>query len=907
MSNSGMSAERREGMDGPVPSDDGRDELRSILDTISAQLEDADQRHMAALSAMHERISQMGREADSLRGRIPNQFAPAFEKIEAGIGELAHRLSDPVRGANNRAPPLAHEGAADPFDPWDETSANALAGAYEASGYAAAETASNEPGADRTSAISNINEAWLDSRFAEIARGIEYSLAHVKPENEIADLSQRLAQFEREFAKLFAGVATHDDLSAVRQIEAHLEVVVHGLERTNGQLDRLNAIEAQLASVSKTLAEMRAAPKGAPTDIEAVARAVAEETAQRFAAKPTNSANPPADELRPLIEQLRTENRQGGEQTAALLDTMQQAMVRLLDRIDGIEFTHSGPINFDVDRPAQYSANTGIFGSDFGFNEDLASDRDGGVADDARAGAPPIAPPFFAGGDASLPSEEMAAKSEKLRQEFVADARRAKMRLSGEGDYPEAPLAPAMAAPHSQASIVRPAGSRPIRHPKHNAKKNASGPSAPSPKLMLVAALVLIALAGLWYIFGFGNKPSHVAASDAPQSVTSQNKTEETNGAAEAQKDTSAPSEVRADASMPSGQPGEANGTGAPDANGSRGDLAPSGGNRTAASASPVQSEPKTTLPMIGVAVDLNHPMTEAELERARRHQAMANISGELGNAAARPADRTSVPASMIPSEAETEGTAPEQQAAVAQPGQKSPPADVPAQKSSPLDMPSAMIGPLSLRLAAANGDSSAQFEVGARFAEGSGVKQNFVEAAKWYQRSADQGFAQAQYRLGTLYERGLGLKPDRGQATTWYLRAAEQGNIKAMHNLAVLSANQTDRSPDYSAAAQWFTEAAKRGLPDSQFNLAILYENGLGVTRDMKQAFLWLSLAAQGGDEDAIHRREILRGKLTAQELAQTEKMLAAWQITPSDRTVNDALTAGELWKKNPKNGTNG
>ena len=77
------------------------------------------------------------------------------------------------------------------------------------------------------------------------------------------------------------------------------------------------------------------------------------------------------------------------------------------------------------------------------------------------------------------------------------------------------------------------------------------------------------------------------------------------------------------------------------------------------------------------------------------------------------------------------------------------------------LDLPPAAVGPLSLRLAAANGNSSAEFEVGARFAEGKGPSQDFKAAARWYQRSASRGFAQAQYRLGTLYERGLGVPAD--------------------------------------------------------------------------------------------------------------------------------------------------
>jgi localization factor PodJL len=910
MSNSEMSAERRGGRDPIESGGDGRDELKAMLDTIATQLQDADRRHTAALSEMQDRISGMGREADSLRARVPDQFAPAFQQIEAGIGELAHRLADSdtlLRDTNmhaaadfaahhsrsasrqRKAVPQAGSRNADPVDPWDQQTAEALSGVY------ASEGPSSEADAD-ASATSNIDEAWLESRFAEIARGIEYSLAHVKPENSLSEFGERFDQFERQFAKLFAGVATHDDLFVVRQIEAHMGEVVHHLEKTNDQLDRLNTLEMQIATVSKTLAQMQASSSAAKSaDIEAVARAVAEETAQRFAARQFDDRSAAADELRPLIQQLMTENRQGGEQTAALLDTMQQAMVRLLDRVEAIDVMQpASPRVFEADATARDVGSGYLSGSDVIRDEDFASEPHGDTA--------AVSPPLFLGGyDLGMSSEEMAVRSEKLRQEFIADARRAKMRLASEGSDIEETLPPSLSALQSPRTAAAAPVGRPIR-PSKQAVKNASGPSAPSPRLMLVAALVVVALAGLWYVFGFENRGGPVAAGDA-QHATSLNDTA-TAGASDAAKSVAPASpETPANSNGPaavSPAPGGDTGKGAtPEVNGPRGDLAPMGdGQSRAASSDDQASGPRTTLPMLGVAVDLDHPISEAELLRARRHQAMANLSGELGSAAARSGDSAAVPASMVPSAAETDGDAPAKPDVQVLNAPK---------KSASLEMPSAMVGPLSLRLAAANGDSSAQFEVGARFAEGEGVKQDFVEAAKWYQRSADQGFAQAQYRLATLYERGLGLKPDRGQASMWYQRAAEQGNVKAMHNLAVLSANQTDRSPDYATAAQWFGEAAKRGLPDSQFNLAILYENGLGVTRDLKQAFMWASLAAQGGDVDAIRRRDILRGKLTAEEIAEAKTMIAAWRMTPTDRNINDALAAGGLWKNNPKNGING
>jgi localization factor PodJL len=217
-------------------------------------------------------------------------------------------------------------------------------------------------------------------------------------------------------------------------------------------------------------------------------------------------------------------------------------------------------------------------------------------------------------------------------------------------------------------------------------------------------------------------------------------------------------------------------------------------------------------------------------------------------------------------------------------------------------DLPPLAIGPNSLRTAAAKGDPSAEFEVGARFAEGRGVAQDLQQAVTWYQRAAAQGFAPAQYRLGSMFERGLGVKTDLAKARVWYQRAAEQGIVKAMHNLAVLTAGRDTAMTDYATASKWFRAAADFGLTDSQFNLAIMYDSGLGLERDAKEAFKWFSLAARAGDEEAARRRESLRQKLQANEVMVVEAELANWRPKSADQTVNDPRLAGEAWKKSAR-----
>ena len=120
-------------------------------------------------------------------------------------------------------------------------------------------------------------------------------------------------------------------------------------------------------------------------------------------------------------------------------------------------------------------------------------------------------------------------------------------------------------------------------------------------------------------------------------------------------------------------------------------------------------------------------------------------------------------------------------------------------------------------------GNPAAEFEVGARLADGKGVPRDPKTAAKFWTRAAMRGLAPAQYRLGTAYEKGVGVPADIAQAKHWYLRAAERGNVRAMHNLGVLIAEGNGGEPDYAGAAQWFRKAADLGVRDSQYNLAIL------------------------------------------------------------------------------------
>ena len=84
-------------------------------------------------------------------------------------------------------------------------------------------------------------------------------------------------------------------------------------------------------------------------------------------------------------------------------------------------------------------------------------------------------------------------------------------------------------------------------------------------------------------------------------------------------------------------------------------------------------------------------------------------------------------------------------------------------------------------RLQAEQGDANAQGGLGAMYASGKGVAQDYAEAAKWCRKAADQGYADAQMRLGAMYDLGRGVAQDYVQAHKWFNLSAASGDADAM------------------------------------------------------------------------------------------------------------------------------
>jgi TPR repeat protein len=103
-------------------------------------------------------------------------------------------------------------------------------------------------------------------------------------------------------------------------------------------------------------------------------------------------------------------------------------------------------------------------------------------------------------------------------------------------------------------------------------------------------------------------------------------------------------------------------------------------------------------------------------------------------------------------------------------------------------------------------GDAEAAFELGARYASGEDVIQDYAQAVKWFTRAADGGQVLAAATLGAYYWAGRGVPQDDVSAYVWSSIAREGGDEASKYRLAILRARMTGTqiSEAEQRAASW-------------------------------------------------------------------------------------------------------
>ena len=113
--------------------------------------------------------------------------------------------------------------------------------------------------------------------------------------------------------------------------------------------------------------------------------------------------------------------------------------------------------------------------------------------------------------------------------------------------------------------------------------------------------------------------------------------------------------------------------------------------------------------------------------------------------------------------------------------------------------------------------------------------------------QKARQGDSEAQYNVGAMYQNGRGVTPDRDKAAEWYGKAAKQGNTSAVSRLGLMEANQGSYSSELPQAEQ--------GNAESQYNVGNMLTKGIGTNMDLGQALVWYEKAAGQGHIKAAYK----------------------------------------------------
>jgi GAF domain-containing protein len=95
-------------------------------------------------------------------------------------------------------------------------------------------------------------------------------------------------------------------------------------------------------------------------------------------------------------------------------------------------------------------------------------------------------------------------------------------------------------------------------------------------------------------------------------------------------------------------------------------------------------------------------------------------------------------------------------------------------------------------RKLAEQGDAAVQYAIGARYAVGDGVKQDYSEAARWFSMAAAQGNVDAQATLAAYYLSGTGVAKDLSKAYFWAVLAQAGGDKASKYRIPNIASRMT-------------------------------------------------------------------------------------------------------------------
>ena len=205
---------------------------------------------------------------------------------------------------------------------------------------------------------------------------------------------------------------------------------------------------------------------------------------------------------------------------------------------------------------------------------------------------------------------------------------------------------------------------------------------------------------------------------------------------------------------------------------------------------------------------------------------------------------------------------------------------------------------------AAEQGDLAAQIHLAEIYRTGEGVVKNDSQAVYWTIKSAEQEknekpsseVAKQDYVHSPFQ---LGLMEDATKKYAEYLEQAQQGHADAQYQLGISYSQGKGVSIDKAEALGWFLKAAEQGHSEALFKLAKIYELGSDIEQNFVLAQTFYNLSEVAGNKNASTSKEMLRKKLTKDQLLEAKKLSEEWTIGSSLPQITNTDNKSQIKKK--------
>ncbi len=166
---------------------------------------------------------------------------------------------------------------------------------------------------------------------------------------------------------------------------------------------------------------------------------------------------------------------------------------------------------------------------------------------------------------------------------------------------------------------------------------------------------------------------------------------------------------------------------------------------------------------------------------------------------------------------------------------------------------------------AALKGDGRAYNKLGDCYYNGTGVEQNYEEAAIYYQRACEwYNFGESKYKLAKCYANGHGVKKNEETAFQWYKKAAQSGRTEAKYQLAECYYYGFGTEQNYVAAIEIYQKIAEDCWYhtlrwDAKYRIAECYYNGFGIKQNQDEAIKIYQEIANNTNVDNLRKSDAL------------------------------------------------